>query len=546
MSTVDCKNFEFNEANNYLTTFTTPEFNIDFMIPGYTLEIANVPYPCGKWNCCEKAWGLCVCWEPDFCYEDLNIPIYPDIYCDIVDFKIEKMEIKANRFYQSSTWEEALVTITFKKYSGQIYFRALGTTIFSYNCEDLGETTLSFQNPDTRIFIGGFDFSWNFYDIGTTFYSKLYLKTCIGPEGVELFIELETSIGFTYDSIDYNTTWLESIQVYQVYIWQEILNIKTDYIDIAQSYDGKKFFASTTNGTLYFSEEYTNSEGETKDAGKTWYDIGKKNFTQVKSNHNGSISYAITDIEGDFVYISFNGSTWNPTQLVDRDNNMTWKSIDCDYSGNRIVAGGISKGTNYIYTSVDGGNTIIKTEIIDNVYCVGTCKFNDSDTDDNFLFFICNNKENYGKNIYFGRFNELRFTSFTSEYEIINATSTGNSKIFYLYYVVNRDDFPYSITWNGTTNTIKSSRLELMISYNYTYITVAPNDQQYIGCISDSGNEYSIVSSTRGNGFRYTNDEFPYRKISFSNNAEIMMSILTENAPDNTNVVWYVKNFFIF
>lgn len=544
MSTVNCEDLQFNEADNYITTFSTPFFDFNFTIPGYSITIPSIPYPCG-WDCCGRVWDKCICWEPDWCYFDLVIPIYPDIIVDIEDFSVIEFDINANRFYQTSTWEEALVTITFKKYKGMIYFRALGATFFTYNCEDLGETTVSLQNPDSRIFIGGFDFSFSWYGIGINFYSKLFLKTCIGPEGLELFIELETVIGFVWDGDDYNATWLESIQVFQVYVWQKILDIEQEYVDIAQSYDGKKFLASAANGTLYFSEEFIDASGNLIDAGESWLNYGIKNFIEVKSNHNGSVLYAITGIEGDFIYTSSDGLTWNSTQFVDRDNGLTWKSIDCDYTGNRIIAGGISRGIHYIYTSIDGGRTVSKTEVVDNIYCVGTCKFNNSDTNDNFIFFICNNGENFGNNIYFGRFNELRFTTFTSDYEIIYGTSTGNSETFYLYFVVNRDDFPYSITWDGMTNPITSLRLELMISFKYTYITVAPNNQNYIGCITDTGNEYSIVTSTRGNGFRYTNDDFPYRKISFSDDAKIMMSILTESAGGGADVVWYVKDFFI-
>ncbi len=217
----ECIDFKFGAGENKIIEFNIPLQEFDFIIPAYTLELFAMPYPCGTWSCADKictkwcSWKCkkkCVCyvWTPDWCYEDLAIPITPDIKFKFTNFSIDTTVYTDEEFVD---FRDKINNLEFKV-NCQIDIIAFGAVIFQYNVKDADATVNDVG--DIEVFIDKFSFSYNFYGVIAYFYVDLLLGICLLNDFCNIKFSAISNIKleFGYDGLNYKDNWRYEEPVY--------------------------------------------------------------------------------------------------------------------------------------------------------------------------------------------------------------------------------------------------------------------------------------------------------------------------------------------
>jgi hypothetical protein len=218
----ECINFQFGAGENKIIEFSIPLQEFDFTIPAYTLELFAMPYPCGDWSCanevCTKWCGwkscknkcTCYIWSPNWCYEDLAIPVYPDIQFKFTNFSIDTIVYTNDTFVD---FRDAINNLELKV-NCKIDILGGGISIFDYTIKD-AEATVD-DAGDIEVFLEKFSFEYDFYGIVTKFTVDILLKVCLKNDfcSIEFSAISNIKLEFGYDGVTYNDNWRYEIPVY--------------------------------------------------------------------------------------------------------------------------------------------------------------------------------------------------------------------------------------------------------------------------------------------------------------------------------------------
>lgn len=328
-----CDPYNFENTGTYLSKFTCEDITTTlYVVDGIWI---NVPYPCGNWDCCEKLWGVCVCWKPNYC--ETKIEITPDIKIDINDFKFYA-DIYASKEYTDSRLVLPFLKLTTTDYRGDLRVRMEGKSVYEYNFINAAKITISKDFPDFKMLLDKFGFDENFY--GTTFTTmiSLYLEFCINTTGdASVMLTIETEVQYTYAGVGYKDKFVNKITLFSYNINYEttipsIIKPALAYSCLSCSADGKYLVAGSKENNIV------------NDQSILFWDFAKSedpvyvNVSSLSNDNSRNFNTVSLGMDGAVIRVYAGAESSQFKQFWSEDLGITWNDAGYNNDNNWIVS----------------------------------------------------------------------------------------------------------------------------------------------------------------------------------------------------------------